>query len=102
MPTCIDITVGKEEDKFKSAMGLIFSIYGLGVTLGITCAFNSSIRILINIFSPAGPPAIGCLVDYWNGFEVPFYIIASLLVLAAFFDMLSELTIKTSDTRQET
>ena len=56
---------------------------------------------MINIFSPAGPPAIGCLVDYCNGFEVPFYIISSLLVLAAFFDVLSELTIKKPDTRQE-
>ena len=101
MPTCIDITVGKEEDKFKSAMGLIFSIYGLGVTLGITCAFNSSIRVLINMFSPAGPPAIGCLVDYWDGFEVPFYITSSLFVFAAILDVLSELTIKTTETRND-
>ena len=40
-------------------------------------------------------------MDYWNGFEVPFYITSSLFVFAAFLDVLSELTIKTTDTRKD-
>ena len=40
-------------------------------------------------------------MDYWNGFEVPFYITTSLFIIAAFFDALSELTVKSAASRQD-
>ena len=40
-------------------------------------------------------------MDYWDGFEVPFYITSSLFVFAAILDVLSELTIKTTETRKD-
>ena len=84
--------VGTEYDLFSCAIGLNLFVYGFGVMGMYETKIFSNLFICNFIFSLCtGIPTMGCVIDYFNGFDEAFYITAIIFFTCALFNSLSEL-----------